>query len=385
MIYLLDFSDSNITLFSTLGDNSWQLEKKIPFEIAFESKDSNIKHYFAPYSSNLSSDSLVEFTNLAENFKEINDEGVAKYILQAFFDKMFENFKIQKPELVQRKLPQQIETPDIPKCHLYITLPFNWQAERKEYIREILKDYPRIIFKGFLNEIFCLIIYYLYLDENKEGLETLIMTKNKANLLIVDLRPINPKFIYLIYSEDEKEKRLAIKDVQYLDKENLTKDLCHHMDNLLRKEDINSAKQGFVIRCFGQSKESKEGLDRELREWQMKTPIFSEISVVNSDNVIIEGAKKAIDILNSPTQLDKMLAIKYDFVFGIQLDADRIFELIPNLHEDVVFPYERKKAFCVEGAPEGIRVNLYCGFSDRVDSGIRIASIQAKPPDGSLS
>jgi len=359
IVELLDFSGTDITVsaFKIVAPNKYQQdgdEILLPFEIGFQQEqDGKLEVYVSDSLKELDSkeENVVKFTKLAEYCPKITDEVVLGRLFEGFFSEILN----RSGEFDRQR-------------DWYLVVPYNFPGGHRDEIRKALKRFNQVNFKGFLSDVLCAITY-----SNSKGNPTLAKTQD-IPLFMFDFRSMGLKVWWIQWEEKRQVSRFQIKEVRLYPE-------CHEATEVdicawIRKSVRGLSSDQIILRGFGITTEEEKSFlkkSAKLLESMRDGRTCQPHLFISEVNVIKEGAKELIVKLRHPETLVKRLVFEYNMRFGIQLDEQKMFFLTPQEFQP---PCEFKRAFWVEKMTKPLTVNFYGGLSDRVNSSVRLASIQ---------
>ncbi|MBC8232448.1 hypothetical protein H8E77_23105 [bacterium] len=368
--YIIDFSSKQWTLAKAVWDEtpSVSILRQIGADIGFQrQKDESVEVFFQPAIEELDwrLPDVIRLTDLTDEWYRITDEVVAHHLLEA---------------VVQELSSELIEQPG----ELYVVIPYRWQAMNRRHLRQIfganrkLRSEFRIPhsafripegivplqFRGFVNEGIAMLSYW----QN----ELAITFPGNFDLLWLDGRLRDLKVWHYHWCETY----IDIKSVSIFD-EYVSQDsgaLAREIETVIASNISNTSQKDFVILGTGDA-DALTTLAQTLTEKLSVT--FSDIqNNQQSMETLLRGAVYWVRSLTGRGNFATGYQINYYWAFGVQLDSNRILEIIPK---GTALPVRRQRALTVQGELSPFSLNLYCCFAPLVNSGLLLASLRIEP------
>ena len=368
--YIIDFSSKQWTLAKAVWDEtpSVSILRQIGADIGFQrQKDESVEVFFQPAIEELDwrLPDVIRLTDLTDEWYRITDEVVAHHLLEA---------------VVQELSSELIEQPG----ELYVVIPYRWQAMNRRHLRQIfganrkLRSEFRIPhsafripegivplqFRGFVNEGIAMLSYW----QN----ELAITFPGNFDLLWLDGRLRDLKVWHYHWCETY----IDIKSVSIFD-EYVSQDsgaLAREIEIVIASNISNTSQSDFVILGTGDA-DALTTLAQTLTEKLSVT--FSDIqNNQQSMETLLRGAVYWVRSLTGRGNFATGYQINYYWAFGVQLDSNRILEIIPK---GTALPVRRQRALTVQGELSPFSLNLYCCFAPLVNSGLPLASLRIEP------
>lgn len=376
--YIIDFSSKQWTLAKTVWDEtpSVSILRQIIADIGFQrQKDESVEVFFQPALEELDwrLPDVIRLTDLTDEWHRITDEVVARHLLEAFIHAL-------SSELI--KQPGE----------LYAIIPYRWTAIHRQQLRQLflenrkLRSHKRssagsqsltssvgapsptniaqFQFRGFVNEGIAMLSYW----QN----EVAITFPENFDLLWLDGRLRDLK----VWHYHWRETYIDIKSVSIFD-EYVSQDssaLAEEIENVIASNISNTSQSDFVILGTGDA-DSLTTFAQTLTEKFSVT--FSDIQNNQlSMETLLRGAVYWAGTLTGRGNFATGYQINYYWAFGVQLDSNRILEIISK---GTALPVRRQRALTVQGELSPFSLNLYCCFAPLVNSGLPLASLRIEP------
>jgi len=361
--YIIDFSSKQWTLAKAVWDEkpSVSILRQIIADIGFQRQEyESVEVFFQPALEELDwrLPDVIHLTDLTDEWRRITDEVVARHLLEA---------------VVQELSSELIEQPG----ELYVVIPYRWPAMNRRHLRQIfganrkLRSEFRIPegiapfqFRGFVNEGIAMLSYW----QN----EVAITFPENFDLLWLDGRLRDLK----VWHYHWRKTYIDIKSVSIFD-EYVSQDssvLAEEIENVIASNISNTSQSDFVILGTGDA-DMLTTLAQTLTEKFSVT--FSDIqNNQQSMETLLRGAAYWAGTLTGRGNFATGYQINYYWAFGVQLDSNRILEIIPK---GTALPVRRQRALTVQGELSPFSLNLYCCFAPLVNSGLPLASLRIEP------
>ncbi|MGB9595859.1 MAG: hypothetical protein ACPL7B_06215 [Candidatus Poribacteria bacterium] len=155
---------------------------------------------------------------------------------------------------------------------------------------------------------------------------------------------------------------------------------------LVEYSEVNNNERTFVVKDYYVSSNSDENLPfPDISIPNLKTVIFGDSSLVRPSGKvvdIIESKDKcrvmvggAMIIGLAKFKSNRTYTIEGAMGFGIQLNNDKFYEIIPKEVLTKQMPISQSKAFSIKNISHDININLLCGFSNRIASSVKLGTI----------
>jgi len=225
-----------------------------------------------------------------------------------------------------------------------VILPYGYSSETLGVIEAgFQKSDSGLVLSNFINECVAAIIYFF---ETAERYSKLRPNPSGDSFCFINATDVPVRAFIADYHESEDERSLIVKDY------------FQALEN-----SFHSLRSGLKTVVFGNP--------------DFKKPSGNLVDSVESKDKCRVMSAGGIILNSGRFRSGKNYVIEGAFNFGIQIDSDRLCQIVPKdtLISNPVMPLERSKAFVIDNITHDVNINLYCGFSDRLEGAISLGTI----------
>ena len=329
-MFAIDLTSNNVIVAYRNGSNIdlWSF----PWIAVFKEYGNFIELSVGNESINIDEKTVVLY-DLKDNFPRINDKEVQLEILD---------------ELL-RRIVSLLGINNIHKDEqTFVVLPYGYSYKVLELIEESFgRNNLGLRLSNLINECVATIIYFFEVHDNTFKLRLSSSGETFCFINAVSM-PI----------------RAFIVDVKEFDDERI----CVVQDYIILNPEGSQSLSGISIPelktiIFGNP--------------QLVEPIGKVISSLESKDKCSVMVAGAMLLGEGRLRSGRIYSIEGAFNFGIQIDGERFYKIIPKelIIKNFAMPIEQSKAFILENITHDVNLNLYCGFSDRLTSSTYLGTI----------
>ena len=375
-VYIIDLSGKQWTFAKAVLDETFSvvLLREMSADIGFQQQeDGSAEVFFKPALELLDwrLPDVIRLVNLADEWHNITDEMVARHLLDAFVHALSSELTEQPGDL-------------------YVVIPYRWRAMNREQLRQLfsanrnLSSHKRGVvsqsrsvgaqsptegivqfrFRGFVNEGIAMLSYW----KN----EIASICPETFDLFWLDGRLRDLK----VWHYHWRKTSIDIKSVSIFNEYTLQDSgaLAGEIATVIASNIPKTSQCDFIIFGTGDA-DALKTLIQSLTE--KFTGALSDIqNNQESTESLLLGASYWAGSLTGKGNWATGYRINYYWAFGVQLDANRILDVIP---QDTAVPVKRQRALTVRGELSPFSLNLYCCFAPLVNSGLPLASLWIEP------
>jgi len=368
-VYIIDLSGKKFTLAKAVLDEapSISIIRQISSDIGFQQQaDGSVEVFFQPEVEQLDwrLPNVVRLIDLADEWHRITDETVVFHLLKTF---------------VYQLSSELIDQPG----DLYIVIPYCWSPMNRQKIRQLFsanrksrsyksrvgplspaENIAHFQFRGFINEGIAILSYW----QN----ELASNCPENFDLLWLDGRLRNLKVWHYRWCKTS----ITIKSVSIFNEYELQDldALVAKIENVIALNTMKTSQCDLIILGTCDS-DALKTLIQTLTEKYHVT--FSDIqNNQKSTELLLRGAAYWATSLDGKGNFVTGYQISYYWSFGVQLDANRILEVISK---GTSLPVRKQCALMVQGELSAFPLNLYCCFAPLVNSSLPLASLRIEP------
>ena len=337
----------------------------LPWEVGFRQEvDGTLTACFGEAFDRLDSNQSAEirFTDLDLYFKEITDAETLECLFHAFFEEIF-----------QRRFPDHGHPAEA--VSVYLITPYQWKSVHRQQLRSAIKDSRtaglaplNVTLRSILSQVLCLAIYY------QETWTDILANVSNLHLFLVDFTRRDLMLYQLVCKRLSGDTTVELLNILrfpdfFIDMEKQASNLQHTLQTVGETDTVAVGFSGVI-----------DHSSRAIIE--LLQARCSAIFLEPQETATLLGGTKLVQQFETKG-FTKLLHLKYQFCFGVQLPDGQWIELIPKTWTP---PYQRKKAFRVTGTLEKFDLNLFCGLSLTDHSDVHyLATLEIDPAEDSNS
>ena len=315
--------------------------------VAIVERAGRLVGYFGEEASQYKIDdsNVVKFPNLASCLGKIHHPSTSRILIQPII----------------QTIKQYVN-----KSQIYICLPFESSGIIRREFRRVLKN-AHIRFKGFLTDIFATLFFFIEERLNNQTSEV----TGESWILFIAHTSLLKVCVFQVSLEEEKLEVEFDNFMQFPFYTDYTENQISDFVEPFLKSSERSLR--FIVLGDKQEADSQNAIfEACLRQGIRPVEYYSYLEIENQGLVFL------VERLSGLRPLSQTILFHYEMLLGVQVNSEKIF---PLANKGTSPPFETRLALRLKETQHLLHFNLYASFSDHVDSGFHVGTIEIFPND----